>query len=204
MTGADIAMAIAAIGVAALVALGVVSWRFVRRIRTLRARIRRAVPATLEIIPGPVAAATAWAHFRRGWFSARLISSTGSKRQALVLRRELWQHVDRANAALSHAQAADAPLGELPRLVRQLGDLARQQDRELAFLTPNVAADNLEAARAETQRITDSADEITDAAMEALRSTPNLNSHHVASVIGQEVQAVRAGFAQLRSTSRGR
>ncbi len=202
MTGADIAMVVGAIGVAALVALAVVSWRVVRRVRTLRARIRRAIPATLEIVPGPVAAATAWAHLRRGWFGARVISSTGSTRQALVLRRELWHHVDRASAAVSHAQAADAPLGELPRLVRQLGDLARQLDRQLAFLTPSVAGNSLEGARAETDQITRCADEIADAALEALRCIPNFDSDHVATAIQREVQALRAGFARLNSTSR--
>ena len=195
-------MVVGAIGVAALVALAVVSWRVVRRVRTLRARIRRAIPATLEIIPGPVAAATAWAHLRRGWFGARVISSTGSTRQALVLRRELWHHVDRASAAVSHAQAADAPLGELPRLVRQLGDLARQLDRQLAFLTPNVAGMSLEGARAETGQISRCADEVADAALEALRCIPNFDSDHVATAIQREVQAVRAGCARLNSTSR--
>src|SRR5271167_576709 len=112
MTGADIAiLAVAAVGVAALAALAVLSWRVVRRVRTLRRRIRHAIPASFELIPGPVAAATAWAHVHRGWFSARVLSSMGPRRQALVLRRELWQHVDAANAALSHAQAADASLG---------------------------------------------------------------------------------------------
>jgi hypothetical protein len=202
MTGADIALVVGAIGVAALVALAVVSWRVARRIRTLRARIRRAIPATFEIVPGPVAAATAWAHLRKGWFGARVISSTGSKRRALVLRRELWQHVDRASAAVSHAQAADAPLGELPRLVRQLGDLARQLDRQLAFLTPNTAGNSLEGARAETDQITRCADEIAGAALDALRCIPNFDSDQVASAIQREVQAVRAGFARLNSTSR--
>ncbi len=202
MTGADIALVVGAIGVAALVALAVVSWRAVRRIRRLRARIRRGIPANFEIVPGPVAAATAWAHLRRGWFGARVVSSTGSKRQALVLRRELWQHVDRASAAVSHAQAADAPLGELPRLVRQLGDLARQLDRQLALLSPNAAGNSLEGARAETDQITRCADEIAGAALDALRCIPNFDSDQVASAIQREVQAVRAGFARLDSTSR--
>ena len=202
MTGArDVALLVGAVGVAALVALvAVVSWRVLRQFRTLRARLRRALPAGVHI-PGPEALPTAWVHLHRRLFDARVVTSTGTKRQALVLRRELWGHVDAANAALSQAQIAEAPVGDLPRLIGQLGNLARQQDRQLALLTHRGSNANLGMARAETSRIAGCADEITAAAFESLGCVPTCNSSHIAHLVEQEAQAVRAGSEHLRAVS---
>ena len=202
MAGTHEAAAVAgAVGVVAIVVVGLfVTWCTFRRFLRLTARIRRLLPVD-RLLPGPEVVALACVHLRRRWLDARVLTATGSRRQGLAMRRELWLHVDAARAALEAGRLADAPLGDLHRLGVQLRALAGEHDRQLRLLPDPAPADDLRLASAETNRITGCADELARTAREVLRSVSAGGTSHLESLVAREVIAVREGASRIRAVS---
>jgi hypothetical protein len=194
-----IAMVVIAVGVRALAALAVaVTWRVVRWIRRVRVHVNRAFPHGLPL-PSPTAMAIARERIRRTSFRARMVASHGPRRQALSLRRDLWSHVDIAQGALATARTVDAPIGDLPHLTTELRALAHHHDQRLVLLTERSSAGDLEMARAETIRITEYADRVSDTVIESLHTISTVDTDRLAILLDHETQAVKAGSAGMRA-----
>jgi hypothetical protein len=195
------AIVVAALGILGLFTLAVwVTWRVTRWFRRVHTHLSRVFPGGIPA-PRPATAAVAYARVHQKSLGVRRIASSGPRRQALSLRQDLWAHVDTAHAALTTAEANGAPIGDLALLSSQLRDLARHHDQQLGLLSVRSSSSQLARAQAETTRITEHADMVSDAAITALHAVSTADADRLAMLLDHETQAVKAGSARLRSLS---
>jgi hypothetical protein len=176
------AIVVAAVGIFGLFTLALwVTWRVTRWIRRVHTHLSRVFPGGISA-PRPATATVAY---------------------VLSLRQELWSHVDTAHAALSTAKANGAAIGDLAVLSGQLRELARRHDQQLTLLSVRPSSTDMARARAETVRITEHADMVSDAAITALHAVSTQDADRLALLLDHEAQAVKAGSDRLRSLSAG-
>ena len=200
----DVALIILSVGFVVICGVaGYLAWRTVRRARRWRARLEQAIPQAMAT-PAPEVLAAAWSHAHRTSLTARALLVTGSRRQALRLRRDLWTHLSAAETAVKAAGTTGTPVGQLPHLVAQLKEQARRHDHALVLVTRGVPVMDLEAARAETGRITDQADQVSGAVVEAMRSDVGIHPDHLSVALDHEIRAVSGASAQMRSLTADR
>jgi hypothetical protein len=113
-------------------------------------------------------------------------------------RRQLWHSVDAAEHAVATATQANAPIGELPRLVRQLRLAAESVDSALqaGSRAHTKIPESVEIQRA---HVRSSADEICRSALDSLAITAHAPTHDLARSVQVEVHALASG---LRSAYR--
>ncbi|MDQ1361250.1 MAG: hypothetical protein QOJ44_1627 [Acidimicrobiaceae bacterium] len=197
------AIVLAALGIFGLFALAVwVTWRVTRWFRRVHSHLSRVFPGGIPA-PRPATATVTYAHMHRRTLGLRRMTSSGPRREALSLRQDLWSHVDTAHAALTTAQATGAPVGDLAFLAGQLRDLSRRHDQQLALLSMRASSDDLARARIETNRISQQADMVSEAAIAALHAVSTQDADRLALMLDHETQAVKAGSDRLRSLSAG-
>jgi len=163
--------------------LGVVRWR--RRWRSRRSMLRRMVRQPLAMLPVS----------RVG---EGLVNTMGSPAWWLVQRdrHAMWREVAAARRAVAVATRADAPVGDLPLLTRQLRDAAAGLDAQLRAgggetrVAREVAADRI--------RIQEAAADIRASALASLGAT-RVEVQPVVSAISIEVAALAAGIQAARS-----
>ncbi len=198
-----VAIVFAALGIFGLFALAAwVTWRVTRWFRRVHVHLSRVFPGGVPA-PRPATATVTYAHMHRRSLGLRRVTSSGTRREALSLRQDLWSHVDTAQAALATAEGAGAPVGDLAFLSGQLRDLARRHDQRLALLSIRSSSDDLARARVETIGISEQADMVSDAAIAALHAVSSQDADRLALLLDHETQAVKAGSARLRSLSAG-
>ncbi|HEX4217794.1 MAG TPA: hypothetical protein VHZ02_05470 [Acidimicrobiales bacterium] len=198
-----VAIVVAAVGIFGLFALATwMTWRVTRWFRRVHAHLSKVFPGGIPA-PRPAAATVTYAQVHRRTLGMRRLTSSGPRREALSLRQDLWSHVDAAYAALSTAQAHGAAIGDLSVLSGQLRELAKRHDRQLSLLSMRSPLDVMARARAETARITEQADLVSDAAIGALHAVSTQDADRLARLLSHETQAVQAGSARLRSLSGG-
>ncbi|HEY6624155.1 MAG TPA: hypothetical protein VIX85_10005 [Acidimicrobiales bacterium] len=198
-----VAIVFAALGIFGLFALAAwATWRITRLFRRAHAHLSRVFPGGVPA-PRPATATVTYAHMHQRTLGLRRVASSGTRREALSLRQDLWSHVDTAHAALATAQATGAPVGDLALLSGQLRDLARRHDQRLALLSIRSSSDDLARARVETIGISHQADMVSDAAIAALHAVSTHDADRLAMLLDHETQAVKAGSARLRSLSAG-
>ena len=198
-----VAIVFAVLGIFGLFALAAwVTWRVTRLFRRAHVHLSRVFPGGVPA-PRPATATVTYAHMHRRTLGLRRVTSSGTRRETLSLRQDLWSHVDTAHAALATAEGAGAPVGDLAFLSGQLRDLARRHDQRLALLSIRSSSDDLARARVETIGISEQADMVSDAAIAALHAVSSQDADRLALLLDHETQAVKAGSARLRSLSAG-
>ena len=195
---AEVAIIILAAAVLALIAfVGVLAWRTVRKVRRWRARLSVVLPTMAK--PGPDMLASAWSHAYRTSLGAGALVRTGSRRQAMWMRRDLWSHVSAAEVAVKTANANGTPLGELPQLIGHLRDQARRHDQALILASKGVPVAGPEDARAHTGRIIDQADAVSAAVVDAVRADAVFDDRQLANALDRETRSVSHGAARVHS-----
>jgi hypothetical protein len=198
-----VAIIMASLSIFGLFALALwVTWRVTRWIRRIHTHVSRVFPGGIPT-PRPATSTVTYAQMHRRTLAARRMATSGTRRQVLSLRQDLWSHVDTAHAALSTAEANGAALGDLAVLSGQLRELARRHDQQLTLLPVRSSNGDMARARAETARITEHADMVSDAAIAALHAVSTQDADRLALLLNHEAQAVKAGSARLRSLSAG-
>jgi hypothetical protein len=195
---ADVAIITVAAVVVAMVALGgVLAWRMIRKVRRWRARLALVLPAMSR--PGPDLLASAWSHTYRTSLAAGALLRTGSRREAMWMRRDLWSHLGAAEVAVKTADANGTPLGELPLLIGHLRDQARRQDQALILASKGVRVAGPDDARAHTDRIIDQADAVSAAVVDAVRADAVIDDRQLATALDRETRSVSHGAARVHS-----
>jgi hypothetical protein len=164
---------------------GIVVVRLRRRWRSRHSMLRKMVGRPLTRVPV-------------SGLSERLISTVASPAWWHVQRdrQAMWRSVTAARRAVSVAARADAPVGDLPVLVRQLRQAATGVDAALRAsggerrVTRAVTADRI--------RIEDAANDIRAAALASLAAM-RVDVQPVVSAISVEVAALAAGIQAARS-----
>jgi hypothetical protein len=103
-------------------------------------------------------------------------------------RHRMWRAVSSAEKAVQAAVSADAPVGDLPFLVRRLDKAARSVD----------AVVRAGGDRAEVQETVRTAEDIRAAAVEALTSVARPETTSIAADVRLEIAALRHGLAAAR------
>ncbi|MGH9096415.1 MAG: hypothetical protein ACRDWB_03245, partial [Acidimicrobiales bacterium] len=195
---ADVAIITMAVGIIALVAfIGVMAWRTVRKLRMWRARLAVVLPTMSR--PGPDLLASAYAHAYRTSLAAGALVRTGSRREAMWMRRDLWSHVSAAEVAVKTANANGTPLGELPHLIGHLRDQAQRQDQTLILTSKGIPVAGRDDVRAHTGRIIDQADAVSAAVVEAVRADAVIDDRRLATALDREPRSVSHGAAGVHS-----
>jgi hypothetical protein len=196
---ADFAIITVAAGMAALVTFaGVVAWRMVRKVRKWRARLEMVVPKAISK-PGPDMVASAWSGAYRTSLAAGALVRTGSRREAMWLRRDLWSHVSAAEVAVKTAAAAGTPLGQLPHLIGHLRDQAQRHDQVLILASKGVPVVGSADAQAETGRIIDQANAVAAAVVDAVRADAPIDHRQLATALDHETRSVAYGAGRVHS-----
>jgi hypothetical protein len=115
-------------------------------------------------------------------------------------RRQLWQSVQAAEHAVASATAANAPVGDLPRLVRQLRGAADAVDVALqaGSRAHTHIPDSVHTQRAELQR---TANEISRSALDSLATTSHGPTHDLSHAVKVEAHSLAAGLRSAYRTS---
>ncbi|HET6908110.1 MAG TPA: hypothetical protein VFH54_02135 [Mycobacteriales bacterium] len=163
--------------------LAVVRWR--RRWRSRRSMLRRLVRQPLSLLP-------------LSRMSEGFITTMGSPSWWLVQRdrHAMWRDVAAARRAVAVATRAEAPVGDLPLLTRQLRDAAAGVDAQL-----RASSGELRVAREvemDRVRIQKAAADIRASALASLGAT-RVDVQPVVSAISVEVAALAAGVQAARS-----
>jgi hypothetical protein len=196
---ADVVLIAVAAGMVALVTFaGVMAWRVVRKVRRWRARLELVMPKAMSK-PGPDLLASGWSHAYRTSLTAGAMLRTGSRRDAMWLRRDLWSRVSAAEVAVRTADAAGTPLGQLPHLIGHLRDQAQRHDQVLILASKGVPLAGSVDARAETGRIIDQADAVSAAVVEAVRADATIDHRQLATELDHETRSVSHGAARVHS-----
>lgn len=196
---ADLAIIAVAAGMVALVTFaGVVAWRMVRKVRKWRARLQLVMPMAMSR-PGPDVVASAWSAAYRTSLAAGALVRTGSRREAMWLRRDLWSHVSAAEVAVKTAAATGTPVGQLPHLVGHLRDQARRHDQVLILASKGVPVAGSADARAETDRIIDQADAVSAVVVDAVRADATIDHRQLATALDHETRSVAYGADRVHS-----
>lgn len=195
---ADVVIITMAAGVVALVAfVGVMAWRTVRKVRMWRARLAVVMPTMSQ--PGPYMLASAWSHAYRTSLAAGALARTGSRREAMWMRRDLWSHVSAAEVAVKSANANGTPLGELPHLIGHLRDQAQRHDQELILASKGIPVAGPDDVRAHTARIIAQADAVSAAVVNAVRADAVIDDRRLATALDRETRSVSHGAAGVDS-----
>jgi hypothetical protein len=134
---------------------------------------------------------------------ARVRPESVSRGTAARARRRLWVAIEDAEAAVQHADASHAPVGELPAVCRSLRGVAGQLDTLLRLerrLPMDVAA-RPEGVRAQVADVITAARDVQSA---ALHASSDANAPRISALIrdaGNEVEMVAAAVARMRSIS---
>ena len=196
---ADLAIITVAAGMAALATLaGVVAWRLVRKVRKWRARLEMLLPRTMSKA-GPDLVASAWSRAYRTSLGAGALVRSGTRREAMWLRRDLWSHVSAAEVAVKTADAGGTPVGQLPHLVGHLRNQAQRHDQVLILASKGVPVVGAEDAQAETGRIIDQADAVSAAVVDAVRADAVIDDRQLATALDHETRSVSHGAARVHS-----
>ncbi|HEX3460876.1 MAG TPA: hypothetical protein VHT49_08220 [Acidimicrobiales bacterium] len=196
---ADLAIITVAAGLVALVTLaGVFTWRMVRKLRKWRARLEMVLPRSISR-PGPDMVASAWSGAYRTSLAAGALVRTGSRREAMWLRRDLWSHVSAAEVAVKTAAATGTPVGQLPHLIGHLRDQAQRHDQVLILASKGVPVVGSADARAETGRIIDQANAVSAAVVDAVRADAAIDHRQLATAIDHETRSVAYGASRVHS-----
>ncbi len=195
---ADVAIITVAAGMVALVTFaGVMAWRMVRKVRRWRARLELVMPRAMSQ-PGPDLLASAWSHAYRTSLAAGALVRSGSRREAMWLRRDLWSHVSAAEVAVKTADATGTPVGQLPHLVGHLRDQAQRHDRVLILASKGVPVVGSLDARADTGRIIDQADAVSAAVADVVRADATIDDRQLATELDHETRSVSHGASRVR------
>ena len=196
---ADLVIITVAVGMVALVTfIGVMAWRMVRKVRKWRARLELVLPRTMSK-PGPDLLASGWSHAYRTSLAAGAMVRSGSRREAMWLRRDLWSHVSAAEVAVKTADATGTPLGQLPHLIGHLRDQAQRHDQVLILASKGVPLAGSVDARGETGRIIDQADAVSAAVIDAVRADATIDHRQLATALDHETRSVSHGAARVHS-----
>lgn len=171
LAGANIAVAVVTAGL--LVVVAVMAARALRRrLRRARAALVSRAAASLDAMSSP-----AW------WSSLRL-------------RRQVWRSVARADRAVTAAQRADAPVGELPILCRQLRGTARLVDAQLRTVGASAAVP-VEVAQ-QARAVYTAADHISAAVTAAMTDSVQPQLAPLVEAVRRECTALAAGTRAAR------
>lgn len=174
--------------------VGVAAWLSVRAIlRAVRRRWRRWV-------------ATAMAGVGAGglrWVASQPATSPAWWRVQRQ-RHQMWRAVSAATGAVEHAQAAGAPMGDLPHLAGDLRRTADRLDRVLLADAARVGARRSAAlpealpGRRDFDQLLAAAKEIHDTALLSLGEHTSPDVSALTSAVRVESEAFRAGLASAR------
>jgi hypothetical protein len=114
----------------------------------------------------------------------------------------MWRSVGAAERAVVVAQEADAPIGDLPTVTRQLSAAAQGVDA-LLRASAGDASSRCEV-RAEVSRVVAAADDVRRAAVDSLRAVTTTGTDDLVTAARVEVTALAAGLRAVRSASRHR
>jgi hypothetical protein len=195
---ADAAIITMAAGVVASIAfVGVMAWRAIRKVRMWRARLAVVLPTLSK--PGPDMLASAWSHAYRASLTVGALVRTGSRREVMWMRRDLWSHVSAAEVAVKTANANGTPLGDLPHLIGHLRDQAQRHDQALILASQGVLVAGPEDAGAHTGRIIEQADAVSAAVVDAVRADAVIDDRQLATALDRETRSVSYGAARVHS-----
>jgi len=167
--------------------VGVVTWAVVavrRRYRALRRRVEalRDGGAVAEIVRQLDAA----------W--RRYPVTDASWRRSRRAQRSMWMAVEGSEKAVRHAEAAGAPVGDLPSLARRLHQSAGDVDRLLSLQAHGAPGTGTDEAYAQAASVTSAAQEIHRAATVSLHRFTSPDVAAVAAATSAEVQALHEGL----------
>lgn len=111
-------------------------------------------------------------------------------------RHRMWRAVSSAEHAVDVARRAEAAVGDLPLLARQLGEAARGVDAVLRAAGRHGAL--REQDRSDCDRIEEAAAELRAAALSSLRTGSHADTDSVVSAVQIEVAALAAGVRAAR------
>jgi hypothetical protein len=134
---------------------------------------------------------------------ARVTAESASHGTAARARRRLWAAIEDAEAAVQHADASHAPVGELPAVCRSLRGVAGQLDTLLRLerRLPMHAAARPQGVRAQVADVITAARDVQSA---ALHACSDANAPRISALIrdaGSEVEIVAAAVARMRAIS---
>jgi hypothetical protein len=134
---------------------------------------------------------------------ARLTPESASHGTAARTRRRLWSAIEDAEAAVQHADASHAPVGELPAVCRSLRGVAGQLDTLLRLerRLPMQSAARPQGVRAQVADVIRAARDVQSA---ALHACSDANAPRITALIrdaGSEVEIVAAAVARMRAIS---
>jgi hypothetical protein len=193
MGAADALQVIAATMTVAIVVLAVAGavavWSRVRAARRRYQRLRGVFTGMGRIGDG-------------GRYAVRFAAARATDVSWWVVQRErhrLWRSVTAADRAVSSAVDADAPVGDLPALVRRLRRGAGTVDAALRACgsTADVAAQ-----RAQVTEMVDAADQVRRAALDSLTAVAQPAVSGLADAVRIELAAVRHGLAAMPTIRR--
>ena len=191
-------------GVVMLAAAGVTVWLVMRSVFRMRHRLATATAAGLATaarLAGPAAIGRPPMQARELW----LRTASGRPRARLSWwsirneRRSLRRSVSAAEHSVAAAVAADAPVGELPALCRDLRRLRRDADRRLMLAAVH-GRDRDDQTRAQVASVRASAERIRSLAVRTLTETSGPAASRLAIQVDTEAAALDAGWSRLRDT----
>lgn len=186
MTGIEIVLM--ALGVIVLLSAGVVV-AFVLVLRAMVRRVRRS-----RAVGGAA-------------LRARARLARGPQRTVLSLRVRLDDSMRSGRAAVEiAATGAAAPRGELPRLLRRIGDHASVLDLQLRLMESETDAsllsDELPAARGRVEQVEALVRRVRQAVAAGLAGTSDDALSALGADVDREVEALRVGVEELRRLNR--
>jgi hypothetical protein len=204
MAGVDAGMVAVLVALTALVTVG---WLAARRLRRAVRRVRAApIPTLLSLARGDPSVGRALARVRaeapvgRALLRAQvLLMAPGPAREAARLRRDLQEALLRTRMSLA-ALPGDAPRGELPHLARRLERLAGPLDSELCLLVRepdrSLQAALLPGARTRVDALLGVARRLRAGAALVREGDP-ADVAELDTDVERELEALRAGVAAL-------
>jgi hypothetical protein len=140
-----------------------------------------------------------------GWrerIGARATPESDARGTAARTRRRLWSAIEDAEAAVRHADASHAPVGELPAVCRSLRQVAGQLDTllrlERRLPAPSARPD---AVRTQVAEVMAAARDVQSAALQACGDANQPRIRALVRAAGDEVDIVAAAVARMRSIS---
>lgn len=160
---------------------------------SLKRRVRRGLEASRRVMAARAAGSGGVSIGSRWLWSRRLPDRRWIA--AARARHELWRAVSAADHAVTAAQQAGAPIGELDTLCRQLRHAAADADRALSVARrAPVAAGELDPVSSQARDLVKTAGLIHDAAASALASVYQPAAARLADDARREAVALAAGI----------
>ena len=163
-----------------------------RRWREIRSHVvTRGVLASLSSV-------TAW-NERRG---ARVPSEALRHASAARVRRRMWVAIEDAEAAVTHADAHNAPVAELPAVCRSLRRVGGELDHLLRLERRLPAGQGgPDAVRAQVTEVIRAARDVQSAALRACSDATEPQIHSLVRTAREEIELVGAALARMRSVT---